>query len=149
MSSLNRTARMPSEVHTIRLAGPWQVDWVGPEDVPPATLAVDHGTFPIDWPAIFGDVCGTARFQRKFNRPTGLSEGTRVWLSVPDYCGMLTVELNGRVLAILPENELPVQLDVTGSLQLHNRLVLEVTADGASCSQRHLAEPVKLEIHEH
>lgn len=114
--------------HQIRLAGPWSIDWVGPEDVPAETLAVDRGTFPVDWVATFGAVAGTARFTRKFNRPTGLKSHARVWLTVPEYRGMLSIELNGRVLAILPEEELPVRLDVTAALRLHNRLALEVTA---------------------
>ena len=121
-----------SRPHDIRLAGPWGVDWVAPEDVPLATLSVGETTFPVDWEAVFGEVYGTARFTRRFNRPTGLDERTRVWLCVPDYHGMLSVELNQRVLAILPEEDLPVRIDITESIRPHNRLVLEVTSGPAT-----------------
>ena len=133
--------------HEIRLAGPWTIDWVGPEDVPPEVLTVDRGTFPVNWRQTFGSVCGTVRFTRKFNRPSGLEQQTRVWLEVPEYQGMLSIELNGRVLAILPEEELPVQLDVTNTMRLHNRLVLEVTAGNLESTPTEQSfQPVRLVI---
>ena len=136
-----------STAHEIRLAGPWQVDWVGPEDVPPDTIAVENSTFPVDWEKLFGEVAGTARFTRRFNRPTGLTRETRVWLAIPDYCGMLSVELNQKVLAILPEEDLPVRLDITHALAPHNRLVLEVTSGPERCeTENHRRLPVHLEI---
>ena len=118
---------MTRETHSIRLAGPWFVDWVGPEDVPSLVLAIDKCQFPMKWSEVFGSSCGTARFTRKFNQPTNLTDHHRVWLSIPEYSGMLSIELNDRVLAILPEDELPVQVDITPTLKLHNRLALEIT----------------------
>ena len=132
--------------HRIRLAGPWQIDWVGPEEVPSTTLATASGSFPANWRTLFGEVYGTARFSRRFGRPTGLDEGTRVWLSIPNYSGMLSVELNERVLAILPEDELPVRFDITDSLRSSNRLILEVTAGPEIPTGAGRREPVQLEI---
>ena len=138
---------MEPSTHSIRLAGPWSVDWIGPDDVPPRILDVRQGTFPVDWTRTFGEIAGTARFSRKFNTPTGLSDAHRVWLAIPDYCGMLSIELNGRVLAILPEDKLPVRLDITDSLQMHNQLALDVTADPGQCDPTpKTLQPVQLVI---
>jgi len=71
-----------------------------------------------------GGVC----FMRHFNRPTGLTSRTRVALRFDRFDRPADVTLNDAPLGSVPVGEGTTRLDVTRSLQLHNRLEIVVAA---------------------
>ena len=123
-------------MHAIRLAGPWEVVR---GDAPPRRVRM-----PAAWEAVFSTP-GTAVFRRRFNRPTGLGEDTRLWLSVREYGGTITVHLDGERIADPAPGE-PVRVEVT-CLAGSPTLEIEVTA-GDGPPPTGLYGPVLLEIEE-
>lgn len=64
-------------------------------------------------------------YARKFNRPSGLDPDTRVALRIGDWQGSLDeVTLNGHPL---PLGSPPLEIDVTGSLESHNRVEIRLS----------------------
>jgi beta-galactosidase/beta-glucuronidase len=122
--------------HVIRLRGPWDIQPLarfiaGPDgrmaesaaDLPPAGRL----TMPADWSALFGrDYCGRARHVRRFNRPTGLTEQSRVWLVLDGAQDHAAVTLNGHRLGSVDGPAENVPFDVTALLLDHNQLVVDV-----------------------
>ncbi len=88
---------------------------------------------------------GTTRWQRKFNRPTGLSERERVWLVLSFSQPTEAVTVNGRPL------EAPgLEWDVTEKLDDYNEIVI-VTSSTSDRSTAHddstvVEEGVAIEI---
>ena len=122
-------------MHAIRLAGPWEVVR---GDAPPRKVRM-----PAAWEAVFSTP-GTAVFRRRFNRPTNLGDGTRLWLSVPEYAGAIAVRLSGEPLGTATGE--PFRAEVTG-LAGSPTLEIEVTA-GEGPPPTGLYGPVLLEIEE-
>jgi hypothetical protein len=94
--------------HVIRLRGPWEyeplVRFVPVADgrlqsADDSLPAPGITTLPDNWGTVLGsDFQGTVRFTRRFNCPTGLGAGSRVWLVVDDVDWHATIVLNGQLL---------------------------------------------------
>lgn len=100
----------PAPVHRIRLRQPWQ------------RQVMEHGT----------------RWQRRFNRPSGLAATQRVWIVVAGIAAPGTAALNGQVVGTLSGQAYrPAAFDVTDKLRPHNQLelLLEATAPAGLASQ--------------
>ncbi|MCO8123949.1 hypothetical protein NHH03_19550 [Stieleria sp. TO1_6] len=114
-------------MHRIRLRRPW-TRTVGDQpptekiDVPDADPAtVQAGT----------SVC----YRRAFNRPTGLTPDTTLWLSIGIPTGdSLRVSLNGHTIQALTaiQTAQPIQLDLTAKLLGSNELVIELESEQAA-----------------
>lgn len=90
-------------VHRIRLRQPWE------------SQATPRGT----------------RWQRRFNRPTGIGPTQRVWILVQGVEAIGTAALNGKAIGTLSgHTDTPTVFDVTDLLEPHNRLELELEATG-------------------
>jgi hypothetical protein len=103
---------------------------------------------PATWQSLFGDAAGTARFRRRFNRPTNLDPDERVFLVFGGLAGWVRVSLNGAELGSLSAGHDPAEFDVTPRLAPRNTLDVEVTFDPAAVAGRPggLWAPVALEI---
>lgn len=65
-------------------------------------------------------------WRRRFNRPTGLEPGQRVWVVVDGIAAEGSASLNGHELGRLMPDGRSCRFEVTGQLRLHNELVLEL-----------------------
>lgn len=112
----------PPFVHRIRLRGPWEFVWSASED---GTFHERSGTlsFPATWHEVPGDRRGVVRFSRRFNRPTGIDHGERVWLEV-SVSRLSSVSLNEQPLGVVRTGV--VRFDVTDRLVLHCKVELEI-----------------------
>jgi hypothetical protein len=124
-------------MHTIRLRGPWQLEplerYIRRGDgryerasvgLPPSARA----TMPADWSQSFGaDFLGCVRYQRIFQKPTGLDRGERVWLVVEAPRSHGVVELNRKRLGKVRWGGGPARFDITGELVDHNHLEIVVS----------------------
>jgi hypothetical protein len=151
-------------MHTIRLRGPWSIEpleryVLGPGgryqrtsgDLP----ATAKMTMPADWGPAFGTAfLGLVRYQRIFQKPTGLESGERVWLVVDVPRSRGSVELNRHALG-----EAGGRFDITELLEDHNRLEVVVehpaldangtaSDDGDTIAAGGLTGEVRLEIEE-
>jgi len=156
-------------MHTIRLRGPWQLEPIvrfvlQPDgtyrpvrkDLPPPAKA----TMPADWSEPLGaDFLGRVRYQRVFQKPTGLESGERVWLVIEGPRSRGVVELNRKRLGDVSHGESFGRFDVSELLEDHNGLeiVVEHPALDASGRTNHdsvavapggLVGEVRLEIEE-
>jgi hypothetical protein len=151
-------------MHTIRLRGPWSVEPVeryvlradGEYERSTAGLpAATKMMMPANWGAILGATfLGLVRYQRAFQKPTGLNSGEHVWLVVDQPRSRGSVELNHQRLG-----EAGGRFDITEYLDDHNQLeiVVEHPAldargvardDGDTGSLGGLVGEVRLEIEE-
>ena len=89
-------------MHTIRIAGPWQVFVEGEPD--------RRVKLPAEW-AELGVAGDRMTLRRRFNRPTGLTESHRVWLCVAVCEASLTVALDGKEIARASDS--PVRCDIS------------------------------------
>ena len=155
-------------MHTIRLRGPWQLEPLqryvkrsrsgydgSTNGLPPR----DRWQMPADWCETMGhDFLGVVRYSRKFNRATILADD-RVWLVVepPRSCGL--VRLNGKVLGYVRFGCDPGWFDITGLLEEHNRVDIDVAhpelddegnalGDSSDCVPGGLVGEVRMEIEE-
>lgn len=135
--------------HSIKLKGPWSVtlftdDRSGPE--------ANNRTvrLPADWRSLFGETAGRAVFERRFNRPTGLTDGHRVRILFREVAGTLVVRLNDEPLSIEHPNDSASLVEITGRMRPHNQLSVEIECDSndAPHQPRGLWQPVLLQIEE-
>lgn len=107
-------------MHTIRLREPWDVETVAG---------------------------GMKRHRRHFNKPTNLSAGEQVWITVEGSVGFVELTLNGSPPPHAPSHHAPGQgtesrtYDVTTLLNLRNELII-VTEDTPTAARGE----VRLEI---
>ncbi|MCG6154868.1 hypothetical protein [Rubinisphaera margarita] len=133
--------------HSIRLAGPWQVeplDGLSFRDGSTDSLRVK---LPRDWSEIFGENRGRARFERSFNAPTGIDQA-RLFLTFEELHGRVSLSLNGRTLVEHAEPVNDLRVEITELLESSNRLELTlscVPGPGKACG---LHCPVQLVIEE-
>ena len=122
-------------MHTIRLREPWRQTH--------CQIGQSPGYFE-------------ATFTRKFNRPTGLSDGQQVWLAVKsaaatDPIQVQRISLNGLLLATVPTvgsiDANPLQLELQQHLQNANQLVLELLIRSASPQIPQLTEMLDVQLH--
>ncbi|WP_437227197.1 hypothetical protein SH661x_000224 [Planctomicrobium sp. SH661] len=133
-----------STPHRIRLQGPWQVV---PPEANPADEPLDV-RIPATWRELFGEVAGTASFQRTFNTPTNLSESDRILIRIPAGAGEVQCcSLNS--VALTSVDASPDVFDVTEHLSDFNLLEIRIQFDpGTSDADAGgLHQPVVLEIH--
>ncbi|WP_437206567.1 hypothetical protein [Planctomicrobium sp. SH664] len=125
-------------IHRIRLQGPWEVT--------PPGAASDHWEtlqIPATWEEAFGERRGPVTFRRRFNAPTGLEDGDRLFIRLPEDCGSVQrLSLNEEERSAGAEELW--QFDVTEAIRPFN--LLQFTLAGES-DARGLWAPVQLEIH--
>ena len=133
-------------MHVIRLRGPWQYEPLArtllladgstcaePGDLPPP----GEVKMPADWGDTLGGYFrGRVRYSRKFNRPTGIEQGDRLFLRIQQVDAFGSAALNEHPLGEIPSGGNPQRFEVTRLLQPFNQLVIEVelprsTADSA------------------
>ncbi len=116
--------------HRIRLRGPWEcaalsrLGLAGDEAPLPAPLRV---TMPCRWRETgLGDFGGRVRCRRAFGYPGQIDTTERVWLTFAGVTGLAEVWVNGSFLGRHEGAGDPFEHEVTGLLQVRNRLVVEV-----------------------
>jgi beta-galactosidase/beta-glucuronidase len=131
-----------SEPHIIRLRGPWELQPLAryvaagdagfreeTGDLPPGGKV----SVPGDWGELLGpDFIGRARYTRRFNCPTNLQAGERVWLALDGVDPRAEVALNGQPIGQAHGYQATTRFDITPALQEHNVLAVEVCMPGAS-----------------
>lgn len=145
-----------SDVHPIRLHGPWQAEllerfgWDTAESHPEQRV-----TIPSDWSDWLGpSFRGRVAYHRTFHSPTGLEPDQQVWLVIEqvDYCGL--VFLNEHSIGSLRLGHPPLKVEVNPHLLEFNRLRIEVELPNdvergdRSASAGGLIGSVRLEIEE-
>lgn len=144
----------PYDRHWIRLRGPWKVIWRGIDDQAESTRRVK---LPASWIELFGGEQGTARFERRFQRPTNLDVDERVVISLCEVNCSVTAWVNDHELPPLKEPlgdpanvpcQDPVSFDVTNLLEPSNQLTLELSVSNTVSSENNcgLWQPVLLEV---
>ena len=113
-------------VHTIRLAGPWQLE--------SATDAV-RTRLPIECPRGAG-----FRAARRFGRPGRLDAGERVWLVIEGLSGQVEIWLNEESLEVVDGAD-RLRVDITDEMVADNWLSVRWKGDDPGG----LAGPVWLE----
>ena len=123
-------------MHPIRLRRPWTKQVTGPDGLPTEST-VD---IPDHEPNSVGNEW---TYHRSFNCPTGLDEGSRVFLSISDWQGhMASVSINDQVCDSTQKP--PLRIDVTLNLQPSNCLRIQLIPEGQTSPL--LCGDVQLEI---
>lgn len=146
-------------IHRIHLKGPWNYEWLdgphgsgdttettSPEDSP--LLPDSRVRMPASWQSAFGNVSGTIRFRRRFQRPTNLDENERVHIAFEGIGGEASIAVNDNSIGSQSDTAETISFDVTELLERSNELSVELTftPDDAS-TLGGLYKPVALEIH--
>ena len=140
------TAVQPT-FHEIRLRGPWRYEWTGAAASPQGMPPVGRVMMPATWQSLFDARAGSARFRRRFHRPTNLGARERVMLVFNGVGGSGQVALNEEPVGPVGGNALPERFDVTARLLPTNELTVEIEYDPASGEPGGLWGTVALEIH--
>jgi hypothetical protein len=137
-------------IHPIKLKGPWAIvrrpgDVASTNPVEPETVHL-----PADWRSLFGSEAGTAVFERRFNRPSGLTNRHQVRVLFAEVSEPVEVRLNGERLAVDRAGADIQAVDVTGRMRSHNLLTVEVHFDPGQNANHPggLWQPVVLQIEE-
>jgi hypothetical protein len=78
---------------------------------------------PADWSCLFGaDFLGRVRYERGFQKPTGLEGGERVFLVVEPPRSEGCVLLDGELLGFVHAGERAQRFDITNRLASRNKL---------------------------
>jgi hypothetical protein len=135
-------------IHSIKLKGPWSMLRRPGDETVTDGSAMDTVHLPAEWQTIFGPVAGTAVFERRFNRPTGLSARHRVRIVLRDVTGLQQVALNEVPLSVENDAAGLQFVEITRQMEPHNRLTIELQFDPARdpAKQGGLWQPVILEI---
>ncbi len=119
-------------MHTIRLRYPWTRQARSGE-----SCRID-----VPEPMEFASNIDEATYSRRFNRPTGLEEGDRVWLRISSWQGTLTsLRLNETEQSIAGTH---IELDITEQMKLHN--LIEIALSPSDTNQARLDGEVTIEI---
>ena len=111
-----------SEVHRIRLRGPWEVTALTD------TRATVRMTIPCSWKdGGWPGFSGRARHDRSFGQPRQADPRERVWLVIEGISGTGTVRLNEHELGAIAGSS-TIQFDITDLLDARNRLQIEIVA---------------------
>lgn len=103
-----------SELHRIRLRGPWEISAQGSA---PRTVKL-----PATWAQAVGDsLPPSLRCERRFHRPTIMAEFERVWLVIAEPCASFEVALNRQRLERFSD-----RADVTELLLEANVLTIDL-----------------------
>ena len=135
--------------HRIHLKGPWDFVWHA-SDTASGEMRSRTGTvaMPQDWVSLFGAEPGTARFQRKFHRPTNLEPHERVLLILTEVRGAGSVQLNDQPVGEFRGCGAAIEFELTAILNPFNVLSIEMTFHPANepSLPGGLYGPVALEI---
>ena len=132
-------------MHVIRLRGPWNFqvlthlerDDTGNIRQDSSELPAGRVQMPADWGESLGnDFRGRVRYQRRFNRPTGLDHGQIVYVSCAAVDCFGEVSLNGTTLGRIVGERTDQRFLVTKLLQSANELsiVVELPRDDPNSS---------------
>jgi hypothetical protein len=132
-----RDGQHSNPAHRIRLRGPWEFVWLSPPSGLPAEARAGDLRLPTTWAAAFGMSVGTVRLSRRFNRPSGLENGERVWLEVA-VADEAAVSLNGVWLGRVAAGT--ARFDVTERLTTYGCIDLDLTRDEARVEEHPLTE---------
>ena len=114
-------------IHRIQLKGPWSatlINRVNSAGTEPQTV-----TMPQDWATVFGNVAGTARFERRFHCPTNLDANEQVYLVFTQLTGTGNAYLNGEPLGKFAMVSQQLEFEVTRQLRPFNQLAIEIDFD--------------------
>lgn len=125
-----------TDMHTIRLRGPWQIAALArtvfiaadtttaePGELPAAT----ETAVPGDWGAALGnDFRGKVRYSRRFGMPTNLSPEERVSIVIALVDWRATIELNGEMLGSQTLGDGERKYEITRLLKPRNELQIIV-----------------------
>jgi hypothetical protein len=138
----------PNHIHAIKLKGPWSIIRRPGDTTSTPYSAPESVHLPVDWRSLFGHVAGTAVFERRFNRPTGLTEEHRVRIVLRDVAGLHQVALNDAPLPIENGADGSQIVEITRRMESHNRLTIELQFDPVRQPELRggLWQPVILEI---
>jgi hypothetical protein len=125
-----------TDAHTIRLRGPWEYRLLESAKY----VEAQQGRVDISNTDLLRNVVGKIELMRRFNRPTGLGNGTRVELVVGSRTHAIAIDLNGEPLSITLEE---LRYDITAQLRSHN--VLRIIVDTGQQKDIRL-DDVRLEI---
>lgn len=143
------TSDSSTRLHSIKLKGPWSVTLLPAEgaDCAPETVTVH---LPAEWRDLFGETAGRAVFERRFNRPTGLTDGHRVRILLRGLGGLPGVRLNDQALTVEVLGAEDSFVEITGRMSPHNLLRIEIEFDPQVHGDRPggLWQPVLLQIEE-
>lgn len=135
-----------SNLHRIRLAGPWEcipqppLTWPDTNDGAPRRIKL-----PTSWRDLFGPHPGTATFIRMFNSPTGLTSET-LWLRCAHVGCQGTLQLNDILLGTLLADHPQQRFALPALRETGNRLEITLQGESPDDSPRGLWQPVLLEI---
>ncbi|MCA9074296.1 MAG: hypothetical protein KDA93_04625 [Planctomycetaceae bacterium] len=144
----------PYDRHWIRLRGPWDITWHDGEGGIESPRRVK---LPASWSELFENRSGTARFERRFQRPTNLDADERVVITICEVKCTVMAMLNNETLSPLREplgdpanvpGKDPLSFDVTDLLRSTNLLSLELSVSEPISSETPcgLWQPVFLEV---
>ena len=121
-----------AEPHVIRLRGPWLLEPLTRDGAESELPAGGKVPVPGDWRELLGaDFFGCARYTRRFNCPTNLEAGERVWLVLDGVDHQAGVNLNGHALGVARGYQSAVRFDLTELLEPHNVLAIDVSLPAA------------------
>ena len=121
---------MPS--HQIQLKGPWEVFHPAtPVDAAPPRSDSVTRTMPQGWRELFGDVGGTARFQRKFHRPSNLEPHERVFLVFKGIRGQSRISLNRSLIGEFVATGDAIEVDISSRMHSFNLIDVEIAFEPA------------------
>ena len=140
---------MPVPPHCISLRGPWQYEWASPPADGTASPTAGRTTIPVSWQDLFGSTPGTARFRRRFHRPTNLDPHEQVRIRFENLGGSAVVALNRAQLGTISRAQSAAAFNITDYLKPSNELTVDVTFEPRHDSPTHtgLLAPVVIEIH--
>jgi hypothetical protein len=93
--------------HVIRLRAPWDCQ-------------------PLERGALSAEAAPGVRCSRRFNAPSNLDAEERVWLLCDAVEHRARFTINGHSLGMVEGPQAQPRLDITGHLQPHNQLVVEI-----------------------
>ena len=122
--------------HVIRLRGPWRYEPLartrrlpcGTSEILPGCLpSAGQTQVPADWGEVLGpEFRGRVRYQRRFNRPSGMADVLRIDLVIECVDAFGEVRLNGLPLGVIPPGFREFRAEIASRLELYNLLDVDV-----------------------
>jgi len=81
---------------------------------------------PQGWRELFGDIGGTARFERKFHRPSNLESHERVFLVFKGIRGQSRIWLNRSLIGEFVATGDTIELDISSRMHSFNQIDVEI-----------------------
>jgi hypothetical protein len=139
-------------MHTIRLRGPWHLEAVTrfvpqadgtycpvKDDLPWSARAKT----PADWSSVFGaGFLGRVRYERAFQKPTGLEDGERLFLVVEPPRSEGCIVLQGQLIGFVHAGEGTQRFEITDRLASRNTLEVFVDHPALDGLRSTVGEPV-------